>query len=156
MSDTIRAILEEHASVAVVGLSTSPHKAAHTVPAALQRAGFTILPVHPTAHELLGERAYPSLADAPRGFEVVTVFRPAPEAPAIARQAVAAGAKALWLQLGIRSAEARAMAEEAGLLYVEDACIEVERARLGVVKTGAASTAPPREASSPETERKAL
>ena len=86
------------------------------------------LPVNPYADELLGERVFRKLEDIPVPVELVLVFRPSPETPAVARAAVAVGAKALWLQQGIHSDEARAIAEGAGLLYVEDRCIGVERA----------------------------
>jgi predicted CoA-binding protein len=86
------------------------------------------VPVNPEAEELLGETAYPSLAAIPFPIELVLVFRPARFAPEIAEQAVAIGAKALWLQQGIYSAEARRIAKGAGLLYVEDRCAGVESA----------------------------
>lgn len=115
-------------TIAVVGLSRDPAKAAHAVPAALQAAGFRIIPVHPSAGELLGEKVYRSLADIPEPVDLVDVFRPAPEAPGIAREAVAIGAKTLWLQQGIVSAEARRIATDAGLTYIEDRCTAVVRA----------------------------
>ncbi|SFA92246.1 hypothetical protein SAMN05216266_102214 [Amycolatopsis marina] len=127
MNETAERILRQYRTIAVVGLSTNPDKAAHSVPAAMQAAGFRVIPVHPGAEEILGERAYRSLADVPEPVEVVEVFRPSPEAADVARQAVQVGAKALWLQQGIASAEARAIAEEAGLDYVEDICMAVVR-----------------------------
>lgn len=129
VSDLTRRILEDFATITVVGLSADPVKSAHSVPAAMQAYGWRIVPVNPHAHELLGEPVYRRLADVPGGAEFVNVFRPAAQTPDVARQAVAAGAKALWLQLGIVSAEARQIAESAGLLYVEDRCLAVERAR---------------------------
>jgi len=133
MDDT-ESVLRDYSVIAVVGLSRDPRKAAHAVPAGLQAAGFRIIPVNPEAQELLGERAYPSLAEIPFPVDVVLVFRPARFAPAIAEQAVAIGAKALWLQQGIYSSEARAIARDAGLRYVEDRCAGVERALYGIVK----------------------
>jgi predicted CoA-binding protein len=127
-----RHILEEFESLVVVGLSADPTKAAHSVPAAMQLYGWDVTPVNPHADTLLGKPVYRSLSDVPRPIEVVNVFRPAAEAAGIARQAVDVGAKALWLQLGIVSDEARRIATEAGLLYVEDRCIAVERARHAV------------------------
>ena len=109
----------------MIGASRDPDKAGGSVPAGMQRRGFRIIPVNPYATELFGERVYRSLVDVPDRVDVVDVFRPASDAPEIARQAVAAGAKALWLQLGIRSEEARRIAEAAGLDYVEDECIGV-------------------------------
>jgi predicted CoA-binding protein len=127
-----RRILEEMTTFAVVGLSTDPTKAAHSVPAAMQAYGWRIIPVNPHADRLLGEPVYRRLADIPEPVEVVNVFRPSAEAADVARQAVEIGAKAIWLQLGIVSAEARRIAAEAGLLYVEDRCTAVERARHAV------------------------
>ena len=100
-------------------------KAGGSVPPGLQKRGFRIIPINPFADELFGEKAYRSLLDVPERIDIVDVFRPAADAPEIARQAVAAGARALWLQLNIRSAEARHIAEEAGLDYVEDECTAV-------------------------------
>ena len=137
MPDSPTQILRDLSVIAVVGLSRDPAKAAHSVPAALQAAGFRIIPVNPEAGELLGEQSFGSLAEIPFPIDLVLVFRPARFAPGIAEQAVAIGAKALWLQLGIVSAEARQIAERAGLRYVEDHCAAVERARSGILKTHA-------------------
>jgi len=134
MTDSPAQVLRDVSVIAVVGLSRDPAKAAHSVPAALQAAGFRVIPVNPEADELLGEKSYPSLAAIPEPVELVLVFRPARFAPAIAQQAVGIGAKAVWLQLGIASPEARRIAESAGLRYVEDHCAAVERARAGVTK----------------------
>ncbi|HTA09197.1 MAG TPA: CoA-binding protein, partial [Streptosporangiaceae bacterium] len=105
---------------------------AHSVPAHMQRHGWRIIPVNPHADEILGERVYRLLDDIPQQVGLVNVFRPSGQAADVARQAVAAGATALWLQLGIVSAEARAVAEAAGLLYVEDRCLLIEQRRLGL------------------------
>jgi uncharacterized protein len=134
MPDSPAQILRDASVIAVVGLSRDPEKPAQRVPAALQAAGFRIVPVNPEASELLGERSFGTLVDIPFPVDLVLVFRPARFAPAIAAEAVAIGAKALWLQLGIISAEARQIAERAGLRYVEDHCAAVERARFGIVK----------------------
>jgi len=123
-----RQILEYARSIAVVGASRDPDKAGGSVPFALQAHGFRIFPINPTADVLFGEHVYRSLADLPEKVDVVQVFRPGEEAPEIARQAVAIGARALWLQLGIKSNEARQIAEAAGLDYIEDRCMGVERA----------------------------
>jgi predicted CoA-binding protein len=106
------------------------------VPAAMQAYGWRVIPVNPHAETLLGERVYRRLADIPEPVDVVNVFRPSAEAAGIARQAVEIGAKALWLQLGIRSEEARRIAEDAGLIYVEDRCVAVERARHTLRRAG--------------------
>ncbi|GAA3430607.1 CoA-binding protein [Kutzneria kofuensis] len=128
----IRELLTSAKTIAVVGLSTQPWKAAHSVPAALKAAGYKVIPVHPSATEILGEKAYRSLLDIPEKIDIVDVFRPADEAPAIAEQAVQVKAGALWLQLGIANPQAREIAEAAGMTYVEDRCIAVERSMLGL------------------------
>jgi predicted CoA-binding protein len=122
---TSKAILEGATTIAVVGASRDPNKAGGSVPVGLQQRGFRIIPINPYADTLFGERAYRSLSEVPEKIDLVDVFRPAADAPEIARQAVAIGAKALWLQLDIRSGEARGIAEAAGLDYVEDECTAV-------------------------------
>ncbi|MEJ3743220.1 CoA-binding protein [Actinomycetes bacterium KLBMP 9797] len=121
-------ILADAAVIAVVGASRDPRKPAHSVPLQLQRHGWRIIPVNPHADELFGERVYRSLADIPEPVDLVNIFRPARDAVAVVREAVAIGAPAVWLQLDIVSAEARQIATEAGLDYVEDRCTAVERA----------------------------
>ncbi|MEU1888619.1 CoA-binding protein [Micromonospora sp. WMMD987] len=133
---TAQQLLADAAVIAVVGASRDPGKAAHRVPAQMQRYGWRIIPVNPAVDELFGERAYASLADIPHPVDLVDVFRPAGDAVEVVRQAAAIGAPAVWLQLGIVSAEARRIAEEAGMDYVEDRCLIVERA--------AADLTPPR------------
>ena len=130
-----REILQQASTIAVVGLSTTPFKDAHRIPAAMQAMGYRVIGVHPTASELLGERAYRSLHDIPEPVDLVNVFRPSDEAADIALAAVEIGAKSLWLQLGIRSADARRIATGAGLGYVEDRCIMVEARMYGIRKT---------------------
>jgi uncharacterized protein len=125
-------ILTSYDTITVVGASRAGHKAAHSVPAHMQRHGWRIIPVNPHADKILGEQVYRRLADVPGQVGLVEVFRPSEQTPDIARQAVAAGATALWLQLGIASAEARAIAEDAGLLYVEDRCMLIEQRRLNL------------------------
>src|SRR6516225_3335331 len=139
MTDTdavVKRILTSYDTITVVGASATAAKAAHSVPAHMQRHGWRIIPVNPYADQLLGEQVYRTLARIPEQVGVVDVFRPSAQTPDIARQAVAAGATALWLQLGIASAEARAIAEDAGLLYVEDHCLLVEQRRLSLDAPG--------------------
>jgi uncharacterized protein len=128
MSRQPHEILAAAGVIAVVGASRDPDKDAGAVPAVMQTHGFRIIPVNPYADELFGEPVYRSLADIPVHVDIVDVFRPAAEAAGVARQAVAIGAGALWLQQDIVSADARAIAERGGLEYVEDRCIAVERA----------------------------
>ena len=118
-------ILAGARTIAVVGASRDPLKAGGSVPAGLQRRGFRIIPINPHADMLFGERVYRSVLDVPVKIDIVDVFRPASDAPEIARQAAAVGAKALWLQLDIRSDEARKIAEAAGMEFVEDECTAV-------------------------------
>lgn len=138
MSKSGKEILETVSVIAVVGASRDPNKAGGSVPGGLQRRGFRIIPINPYADELFGERVYRRLADVPEKIDLVDVFRPAAEAPDIARQAVAVGAKALWLQLDIRSDEARRIAEAAGLDYVEDECTAVTSSLFRIKKETAA------------------
>jgi uncharacterized protein len=128
----VERILTRYDTITVVGASRAPVKAAHSVPAHMQRHGWRIIPVNPYADQILAEPAYRTLADIPGQLGLVDVFRPSGQTPDIARQAVAVGATALWLQLGIASAEARAIAEDAGLLYVEDRCLVIEQRRLNL------------------------
>ncbi len=125
MSRTSSEILESATTIAVVGASRDPVKAGGSVPEGLQRRGFRIIPINPFADRLFGERVYRTLREVPEKIDLVDVFRPAADAPDIARQAAEVGAKALWLQLDIRSDEARRIAEDAGMEYVEDECTAI-------------------------------
>jgi uncharacterized protein len=118
-----------HASViAVVGASRNPSKPAHSVPLQMLRHGWRIIPVNPFAAEIFGIKTVATLADIDEPVDLVDVFRPAPDAVEVVRQSVAIKAPAVWLQSGIFSAEARRIATEAGIDYVEDRCLAVERA----------------------------
>lgn len=127
--EAVEKILRTYDTITVVGASNAEEKAAHYVPAHMRAHGWKIVPVNPRGGTILGEPAFTSLADAPKPG-LVNVFRPSPHTPDIARQAVAAGASALWLQLHIASDEARRIAEAAGLLYVENRCLIIEQRRL--------------------------
>ena len=127
-----RQILADASVIAVVGASRDPRKAAHSVPLQMQQHGWRIIPVNPFVDEIFGQRAYPTLADVPEPVDLVNVFRPAEDAVEVVRQAVAIGAPAVWLQSGIVSAEARRIATQAGVDYVEDHCLAVERAMAGL------------------------
>jgi uncharacterized protein len=128
--DVVEQILTTYATITVVGASATPRKAAHSVPGHMQRHGWRIIPVNPHAMQILGEHVYRQLADIPEQVG------PSPQAAGIARQAVAAGATAVWLQLGITSDEARTISHDAGLLYVEDRCLIIEQRRLGLDAPG--------------------
>lgn len=121
-------ILAEAIVIAVVGASRDPSKSAHSVPLQMIRHGWRIIPVNPFVGEIFGVRAFPTLADIDEPVDLVNVFRPSRDAADVVRQAAAIKAPAVWLQSGIFSAEARRIAEEAGMDYVEDRCLAVERA----------------------------
>ncbi len=122
------AILRESHTIAVVGLSSSPMKASYEVARYLQAHGYRVIPVNPNEREVLGEQAYATVSDIPAQVDLVDVFRVAAATPEVARDAVRAGAKALWLQLGITNPETRRIAVEGGLAYVEDACTKIVHA----------------------------
>jgi predicted CoA-binding protein len=127
MRDAQQILAEAHV-IAVVGASRDPFKSAHTVPRQMLRHGWRIIPVNPFADEVFGVPAVPTLADIGEPVDLVDVFRPARDAVEVVRQAIEIKAPAVWLQSGIVSAEARRLAEEAGIDYVEDRCLAVERA----------------------------
>jgi uncharacterized protein len=126
---TVEHILRTYDTITVVGASDAAEKPASYVPTHMREHGWRIVPVNPRGGTILGEPAYKTLADVPQPVGLVDVFRPSEYTPDIARQAVAAGATALWLQLHIVSDEARRIAEDAGLLYVENRCLIVEQRR---------------------------
>ena len=121
--DEYRRIYGEVKTIAVVGASENPAKAAHGIPAYLKREGYRIIPVNPKGGEMFGEPVRTSLAEIGEPVDVVDVFRPAEETPDIARQAAAIGAKVLWLQEGIHSDEAQRIAEDAGMTFISDTCM---------------------------------
>jgi len=128
----IERILLSYGTITVVGASNDPRKAAHYVPAHMQSHGWRIIPVNPHEDHILGEPVYRHVSDVPEPVGLVNVFRPSRYTPDVVREAVAAGAPAVWLQLGIASEESRRIAEEANLLYVEDRCLLVEQRRLAL------------------------
>ena len=128
--DQLREILD-YDTIAVVGCSTTSGKAAHDIPAYMQGHGYRIVPVNPFADEVLGERAYDSLADVEGTIDIVDVFRPSEEVAGIVDETLERDdVKALWTQLGIRDDEAAERAEAAGLQVVQDKCLKVEHGRL--------------------------
>jgi predicted CoA-binding protein len=129
--DPIPWILTHCRTIAVVGLSPKPHRASYDVSQYMQRAGFRIVPVNPNAREVLGERAYASLRDAAAAerIDLVNVFRNSEDVPPVIDEAIAIGAKAVWLQLGVVHDAAAAKAQAAGLVVVQDRCLKIEHAR---------------------------
>jgi predicted CoA-binding protein len=127
--ETIRALLASARTIALVGLSADPQKASFFVASYLLDAGYRVVPVNPRGGLVLGQKVFKTLAEIPEPVDIVDVFRPAAEAPELARQAVAIGAKALWLQLRVISLEAGEIARSAGLIVVQDACVKMEHGR---------------------------
>jgi len=123
-------ILREAHTIAVVGLSNNPLKASYGVARYLQAHGYRVIPVNPNEQEVLGERSYATVVDIPEQVGLVDVFRVPAATPEVARDAVRADAKALWLQLGITNPETRRIAAEGGLAYVEDACTKIVHAMM--------------------------
>ncbi len=119
----LRALLDSVDTIAVVGASSDRERPSYSIFKILVDAGFDVIPVNPKETEVQGHRAYPSLADVPRKIDIVDVFRRADAAPAIAKEAVQIGARALWLQQGVISEEAAAIAADANLIVVMDRCI---------------------------------
>lgn len=132
MSDipTLRRILRNSKTIAIVGLSANWYRPSYFAAKYLQDHNYRVIPVTPQYDEVLGQKAYPTLADVPEPIDVVDCFRRAEEIPALAEQAVAVSAKVLWMQLGIDSPEATEIAKAGGLEVVADRCMKIEYARL--------------------------
>jgi uncharacterized protein len=132
-ADTIKAILARRGTIAVVGLSPKTHRASYEVSAYMQQQGWRIIPVNPLAKvpEILGEKVYATLSEAAaqHPIDLVDVFRNSEDVPPIAAEAIAIGAKALWLQLGIINNESCDAARTAGLDVVQNKCLLVEHRR---------------------------
>jgi predicted CoA-binding protein len=128
---TMADILTRYRTVAVVGLSPKPHRDSHEVSRYMQAHGWRIIPINPNASEILGERVYPTLTEAARDhtIELVNVFRNSDDVPPVVDEAIAIGAKAIWLQLGVAHDVAAAQAHAAGLQVVQNKCLKVEHAR---------------------------
>jgi uncharacterized protein len=123
----IRALLARAHTVAVVGLSDRPHRTSHAIARALQGFGLRIIPVNPNLRApVLGERPYASVREVPEPVDIVDVFRRSDEVVPVARDAVAAGAKVLWMQSGVVNEEAASYAREHGLIVVMDRCLKVD------------------------------
>ncbi len=127
--ETIKRILDECRTIAVVGLSSKSTRPSHGVAAYMQRAGYRVTPVNPNENEVLGEKSYASLAEVPGRIDLVDVFRRSEEAGAAVDEAIAIGARAVWLQEGVIDHAAAHRAVDAGLLVVMDHCWLKEHAR---------------------------
>ncbi len=127
----IKTLLENARTIAVVGLSDRPHRTSHAIARALQRFGYRIIPVNPNlSNPVLDEEPHATLTEIPEKIDIVDVFRRSEEVMSVARDAVAAEAKALWMQSGVVNEEAAAYAREHGLTVIMDRCIKVEYAML--------------------------
>jgi predicted CoA-binding protein len=126
----LRRILAQTRTIAVVGLSANWYRPSHFAAKYMQDHGYRIIPVNPTYAEVLGQRCYPSVTAIPGPVDLVDCFRKPGEIVPIAHEAVAKGAKVLWMQLGIRNDEAARIASDAGLDVVMDHCVKIEHARI--------------------------
>ncbi len=126
----IRKILGEIRTIAVVGCSKDPAKDAHRVPKYMQMNGYRIIPVNPTATEILGEKAYTSLDAVPVPFDAVNIFRPSADVPPIVDQTIKTPARVIWMQLGIRNDGAAKKGQAAGKIVIQDRCMMRDHARL--------------------------
>jgi len=126
----LRHILKNSHTIAIVGLSADWWRPSYFAAKYMQEHGYRIIPVNPKYTEVLGEKCYPTLEAIPDAIDIVDVFRKSEDCAPIAQQAVAIGAKTLWLQLGVENTEAQQIAEAAGLAVVMNRCVKIEYARL--------------------------
>ena len=132
----LKQLLVQAKTIAIVGASSNPERASYDIMQQLQRVGYRVIPVNPREAEILGERSFASLAEIGEPVDIVDVFRRPEDTPAIADEAVAIGAKALWLQTGIANDEAAVRAEAGGLKVVMDTCIAATHSLLRIPKAG--------------------
>lgn len=121
-SDTIRQILAECRTIAVVGASSNPARASNRIASYMKAQGYRVIPVNPNEQTVIGEQAYPSLTAVPGPIDLVDIFRKSEDVPPIVKEAIACGAKAIWMQEGIINEVAAQLAREAGLAVVMDRC----------------------------------
>ncbi len=127
--EEIRGILENNRTIAVVGLSTNPDKDSHRVARYLKEQGYQIVPVNPKNEEILGEKCYASLKEIPFSVDIVDIFRKIEAIPAVVDEAIATGAKVVWMQLGLAENQSAHKARSAGLQVVMNKCIKIEHSR---------------------------
>ena len=127
---TLRRILKENHTIAVVGLSANWHRPSYFAAKYLLNHGYRVIPVNPRYQEVLGQRCYPSVSEIPEKVDVVDIFRRAEEVPPLVEEAISVGARVVWMQLGVVNEEAAARARQAGLDVVMDRCMKIEYARL--------------------------
>jgi uncharacterized protein len=128
-ASTIQRVLHTASTIAIVGLSGNELRASHFVGFYLKRHGYRVIPVNPRESDVLGADSYASLLDIPERVDVVNVFRAPDALPAVARDAVAIGARALWCQFGVINEEGARIAEDGGVTVIMDRCLKVEHAR---------------------------
>lgn len=126
IDDEVINIIKTSKTIAIVGISSNPEKAAHTVPEYLQKNGFKIIPVNPFSDEILNEKTIKSLKDLKKPVDIIQIFRPSEETPEIVKQAVKLQPKLIWLQLGIENEAAEEIAKQHGVKFVMDHCLMVE------------------------------
>ena len=126
----LRRILKNNHTIAIVGLSADWYRPSYFAAKYMQEHGYRVIPVNPKYTEILGEKCYPDLKSIPEKIDIVDVFRKSSDCAPIAKEAVAIGAKVLWLQLGVENDEAKDIAEQAGLEFVQNRCVKIEYARL--------------------------
>ena len=122
-------ILESYQHIAMIGLSANPFRPSHFAAIYLMAEGYDVVPVNPRESQILGLKCYPALSDIPSRVEVVDIFRERDAVPAIVEEAIAIGAKVIWMQLGVIHEEAAERARRAGLEVVMDRCMKIEHAR---------------------------
>lgn len=127
--EEIRGILENNRTIAVVGLSANPDKDSHRVARYLKEHGYHIVPVNPKTGEILGEKCYASLKEIPFSVDIVDIFRKIEAIPAVVDEAIATGAKVVWMQLGLAENQSAHKARSAGLQVVMNKCIKIEHSR---------------------------
>ncbi len=126
----IREILNDMRTVAIVDLSDNPERDSNKGAVYLKNNGYRIIPVNPAKKEILGEKSYPDLASVPEKIDVVDIFRTVDAIPGIVDEAIAAGAGAVWMQLGLAHRESAEKARSAGLKVVQSKCVKIEHAKL--------------------------
>jgi predicted CoA-binding protein len=123
-------ILKESKTIAIVGCSRDPKKAAHTVPKYLKDQGYRIIPVNPFAEEILGEKVYRTLSEIKNPIDIVNIFRPSEECLEVVKNTIKIKPKVIWMQLGIKNTEAAQLAEKSGIKVVMDKCMYIEHNNL--------------------------
>ena len=127
--ETLKSILNEYKTIAVVGLSAKWNRPSHFAAKYMKAYGYKIIPVNPAYEEILGERCYPTLFDIPEPVDIVDIFRPKEDIPSIVEDAIKIGAKVVWMQLTLEHEEAAALARKAGLEVVMNRCVKIEHGR---------------------------